>query len=404
MITHLPRAALEAVRYALKDGGGKAARAALRDAVAPRAPRDFSTHLKETVGWLMRAHDATGRKGVARSYSLRKHRRYQVNGWLPAYPETTGYIIPTLFEVAQVLGLEEARVRACEMARWEAEIQMEDGAVRGGTVADPPSPAVFNTGQVMFGLMRAADQTKDSKLEQAAERAARWLVAAQDDDGVWRRGASAFVKQGGHVYNVRVAWALALWARRTNERDAEQAARRSADYALGQQNELGWFAENCLEDEARPLLHTIAYAIQGALEIGLVLGEQRYVDAARRAAQSLARVQRADGFIAGRFDQKWQPAADWCCLTGNSQMALVWDRLAEIDGKADWREHADRAARFVCATQKIDVADPGVRGGVAGSFPIWGSYGCYEYLNWAAKFAVDALLGRVTGRACGTNG
>ena len=44
-----------------------------------------------------------------------------------------------------------------------------------------------------------------------------------------------------------------------------------------------------------------------------------------------------------------------------------------------------------------------VRGAVAGSYPIWGGYGAYEYLNWAAKFTADALLGRVAGTLTGIN-
>ena len=33
-----------------------------------------------------------------------------------------------------------------------------------------------------------------------------------------------------------------------------------------------------------------------------------------------------------------------------------------------------------------------VRGGVAGSFPIQGNYGRFEYLNWAALFMINARL------------
>ena len=33
-----------------------------------------------------------------------------------------------------------------------------------------------------------------------------------------------------------------------------------------------------------------------------------------------------------------------------------------------------------------------VRGGVKGSFPVDGGYGTFEYLNWAAKFTIDACL------------
>ena len=68
------------------------------------------------------------------------------------------------------------------------------------------------------------------------------------------------------------------------------------------------------------------------------------------------------------------------------------------------REAADRALEHALSTQHLDGADPGMRGGVPGSFPIWGGYGTYEYLNWAAKFLADALLGRVAGGPGGTRG
>ena len=144
------RSALEALRWRL-ERAPLAAEAAWRDGGGLRPPRELASHLLATVGWIERAHDATGRKGVARSYSLVPHRRYARRGWLPAYPETTGYLIPTLFAAARHLGRDELARRALEMAEWEAELQLESGAVRGGTVEDEVSPAVFNTGQVLFG-------------------------------------------------------------------------------------------------------------------------------------------------------------------------------------------------------------------------------------------------------------
>ena len=34
----------------------------------------------------------------------------------------------------------------------------------------------------------------------------------------------------------------------------------------------------------------------------------------------------------------------------------------------------------------------GIRGGIAGCYPVWGGYIQYGYPNWAAKFFIDALL------------
>jgi hypothetical protein len=406
------RGAIEALRWRLKRAPAAAA-AAWRDAAGLRPPRELASHLLATVGWIERAHDATGRKGVARSYALVPHRRYARRGWLPAYPETTGYLVPTLFTAARHLGRDELSRRALEMAEWEAELQLPTGAVRGGTVEDEVSPAVFNTGQVLFGWIAAQSESGDERFAACAARAAKWLVEAQDEDGAWRRGASKFVAPGGHVYNARAAWALALYGTRTRDAAAVAAARRAAAFALSQQRENGWFAENCLDDPERPLLHTIAYAAQGVLEIGLLLDEPRFVESARKAARGVATQVAPDGALPGRLDAQWRPAARWSCVTGEAQMVLVWDRLdaltagaAKTAGAAggEFKEVSAAVLRHVLATQDLDHRDPGVKGGVAGSFPIWGDYGRYEYLNWAAKFLADAILGRLARQPGGTRG
>src|SRR5262249_7302058 len=148
-----------------------------------------------------------------------------------AYPETTGYLIPTLLAAARHLGREELARRALEMAEWEAELQLESGAVRGGTVEDEVSPAVFNTGQVLFGWLAAQQEPGDARFAAGAARAAKWLVESQDADGAWRRGASKFAAANGHVYNARAAWALALHGTRARDAAAVEAARRAAGFA-----------------------------------------------------------------------------------------------------------------------------------------------------------------------------
>ena len=52
---------------------------------------------------------------------------------------------------------------------------------------------------------------------------------------------------------------------------------------------------------------------------------------------------------------------------------------------------------FAGIRRSVKVAgDPDIVGGVKGSFPINGDYGRFEYLNWAAKFFVDANLLELT--------
>jgi hypothetical protein len=377
-------------------------RYALRDALGRPGPiRSPQDHLAAAMAWLVRAQDATADNGVSRSYTLRYMPSQSRRGWLNSYPETTGYIIPTFFDYAALAGDPGFRDRAVRMAEWEAGIQMESGAVQGGVIGFPPTPAIFNTGQVLFGWARALRETGNSDFAAACRRAADFLVGAQDEDGAWRRHGSRYARAGVNLYDARSAWGLLEAWGATGEERFRSAARRNLDYVVGRQHANGWFPDCCLDDNERPLLHTIAYTMEGLLESGLLLREPRYVEAARRAADALLPLLRPDGSLAGRFDASWRPAAGWSCLTGDAQTGIVWLRLHQHTGDARYAEAAGVLLRFVASTQDLVAADPGVRGGIKGSHPIWGGYAAYEYLNWAAKFFADALILQLRGAATG---
>lgn len=366
---------------------------ALHDVIPGRGkPRDPETHLHAAMEWMARAQDASGNGGVSRSYALRYMRGHRRSGWLGAYPETTGYIIPTFLAYAARYERPEYRERARRMADWESDIQMESGAVQGGTIDFEPSPAVFNTGQVLEGWAHAYAAFGSARHLESMRKAGDFLVAAQDDDGAWRRHGSKYARPGINTYDARTALGLLEASAHTADPRHRDAAARALTFTLSQQRPNGWFENCCLDDNARPLLHTLAYTMEGLLEGGVLLGESKFVDAARRAADAVRERLGPDGWLPGRLDESWRPAARWSCLTGDAQTSRVWSRLHGLTGDGGYLDAAKLANRYVAGTQDLGASDPGVRGGIQGSFPIWAEYGTYEYLNWAAKFYADSLL------------
>ncbi len=355
---------------------------------------DPQEHLVAAADWIARAHDASRDGGVPRAYSVAWHPYFQTRGWQPSYPETTGYIIPTLFDVAAHLRRPDLRERAIRMADWELQVQLPSGAVQGGVIGEQsvPSPAAFNTGQVLFGLVRAHMETGQDEFLVAGRRAADYLVQAQASDGSYAHGRSEMARTDCTTYYARAAWGLCLFGTYTAEPRYTAAAERNIQFAIGQQLDNGWFQGNCLSDPDRPLLHTIAYAIEGILGCGLLLKREEFIDAALKAAVAVAARQRPDGGLSGRFARDWSPVATWDCLTGDAQMATVWSLLAAETGDADLEVRAQRICRFLMRTQNRTSSDPGLSGGIKGSFPIDGGYGPFEILNWATKFFIDALL------------
>ncbi len=351
-------------------------------------------HLEETAKWLCRAQDNSSSDdgGVSRAFKTTKYQGYGSYGWQPSYPETTGYIIPTMIVLGKFFNNNDYLKRAIKMADWEISVQMSSGAVMGSVIGTTPTPAVFNTGQVVFGWITAYIETKNNKYLEAAKKAGNFLISVQDPDGLFDKDDSQFSLKGSTTYNTRVAWALIELGKISKEEKYIEAGSKNIEKVLKKQNGMGWFADNCLNNPQKPLLHTIAYAVRGVLESGISLNNSKFIKAACLTLNALAESQSYDGRISGRLDKSWNSAVNWDCVTGNAQTAIAWIRAYSVTGEEKYKKAARHTIDVVKATQDLDHLNPGIRGGVKGSFPFDGYYGQYEMLNWAAKFFCDALL------------
>lgn len=338
------------------------------------------------LDWLGRAQDrsVSNDGGVARHYSL-------IHGWTTSYPETTGYIVPTMLAGADWTGRDDPTARARRMLDWLAAIQLADGGFQGGRVdARPVRSVTFNTGQILIGLAAGVRAFGDSYAD-ALHGAARFLRDSLDADGCWRANPSPFAVPGEKAYETHVAWGLLEADLVFPGHGYGDAALRQIAWALTKQERDGWVRDCCLNEPRRPLTHTIGYFLRGVLAAYRGTGEARHLDAARRTADALLSAQAEDGRLPGRLRRGWRPAARWTCLTGLAQIAECWTLLARATGDERYDAAAGRARSFLRRTVALDgPAD--VRGGVKGAHPVDGDYGPYEYLNWAAKFTIDAHL------------
>ena len=193
--------------------------------------------LNAAIGFLVRTHDATGQEGSSRGFHL-------VRGWLPAYPETTGYVIGTLLAYARIGGGRTAdlRARAREMGDWEIAVQDSTGGVMEGIVGSGLPPIAFNTGMVLHGFLDLAAEDLGEHFMDAAARAAAFLVREQAEDGAWRGKAS--YRGLATTYHSRVAWALIRYGQVAGKREAVESAARQLDWTVAQQRPNGWF-DNC---------------------------------------------------------------------------------------------------------------------------------------------------------------
>jgi hypothetical protein len=352
-------------------------------AVVPRSGRVRPGALDDAVAWLCRTHDATGREGSSKGFSLLK-------GWLPAYPETTGYVIGTLLAYAERHGPRpDLAERARQMGDWEVRIQEPDGGIMEGAVGTTPRRSVvFNTGMVLHGWVDLREAEFEG-YDDAAARAARFLADHLRPDGTW----DSRFEYGGlpHTYNARVAWAMLRWARRAEDEAVEAAARRQLDWVVARQRPNGWFEDCIFRAGMQPSTHGLAYTLRGLLESYDLIHEEPWLAAVERASEVLIRKLEVLPRLVANYDDAWRPAARHACLTGTVQLGGVWLRLHQVTGDTRWLNAGLKAVEQAAAHQAGGRWES-IHGALPGSFPVWGRYAPLQYPNWAAKFLADSLL------------
>lgn len=320
---------------------------------------------------------------------------YHHTGWTSSYPETTGYIIPSLLRYSKRKSApwsEQAERSALAAGQWLLSIQHDDGGWPGGYVHQNRPSVVFNTGQILRGLLALYEHTKASEYKDAAARAIEWIWDQLDEEGKFSKNDFMGAVR---VYGTYVVAPILEWLPYFPEHKYswESLATRHLDWVVTQQSENFWFAncDNTLHKNHTPIIHTIAYTIDGLLDSGISLQNEKYINAAQNAAEVLAKTFLTNGMVHGRYDSNWK-GSEAFIPTGGAQLAIVWHKL--MLHQSPWA----RAARDEMNTLLSVIATNGARahidvaGALQGSFPMWGRYETFGLPNWATKYMVDSLM------------
>jgi hypothetical protein len=355
--------------------------------------RDDDVHLRAALDWLLHCRAVTGSDGFAAAYSFRE-------GWLPADPETTGHVIPTLFKAHAVLGDARLCQAAAAAAAWVFGMQGPNGVIeaayRGSDlqrfVNDDPAAADFETGQIVLGWNHAFQQTGNKRFLEASVRACRFLADRGDNGGEMLPGPSHSTHRTGALFT-SVGYAMAWTGRLTGEPAFEAAARRHLDSVLAELQPDGWVLHAGFEGDSAPLTQMMAHTAEGLLDAGELLEDDRYIDASRRHVVAAANAcERRGMFLPAHFTSGWKSTDRYCCLPGNAHFAKLWCRHGRRAGDLTLINTGLKMVDWLKQRQALDNDEPGIRGGLPGAWPIDGGYPVYSYVNRAAKYFVDALL------------
>lgn len=340
--------------------------------------RDNRFHVEAGAGWLMRAQQKGG-GGYSRKYSL-------YDAWDKPYIETTGYIIPTMIAAGRYLNDDMITASAKRAACWLLPMQKDNGAFCD---TDTGVEQVFDTGQVLTGLVAAYGEWGDSRFLDAAVRAGTWLAEVQEEDGSWQRFAYNGIK---HSYYVKVAASLLRLFRVTDEGRYQAAALKNIRWALGRRTGDGYFRHMQFREGEYPFLHTITYVLEGLMESHEISGDEDILDAALKSANSLLEINRErDLLLCSQYGENWAPVNGERCVTGLAQWSGIAMKAYELTGNEDFLTQAIKTLYYLKSKQYLRP-EQDLYGGLPGSVPLWGKYLGFCFPNWGVKFFIDALL------------
>jgi hypothetical protein len=350
---------------------------------------DKERGLRLAMDWLKNSQQATADGGFS-TYYLK-------DGWTSSYPETSGYIVPTILRYRRIQQQAEYEEMALNCLNWLLEIQFKEGGWQSGYIHQLRDAVVFNTGQVMRGMLAGFEAFQKESYLNAACKAGDWLIKTQHEDGYWSKHNFLGVAR---VYDSYVSSPLLQLAKHTDHESYRNAAIKNLQWIVRQkQLKNGWFqdCDNTKHRNHQPITHTIGYTIQGLIEAYEITQDNTYLASAVIPAERLALPFHKNNALSGRYDAQWKGYESFI-TTGGAQLAIIWQALFFHTGEDLFDQAAKKMTTLLVALQERSVPEgPETKGALFGSFPFWGKYEAFACPNWATKYLADALMNELFG-------
>jgi hypothetical protein len=342
----------------------------------------YNKNLDMTLKWIEKTFDEHG--GSSAHYS-------RFLGWSKPYPETTGYLITTLLNAYEFKKEVKYKKLAIKAGYWLLSIQNDDGSFPGGLYSKHKknSPSVFNTGQIIDGLVELSKFEQNDYWLNAAEKSAIWLGEGVKEDGTWVVGN--YQKSFNPSYYSQVAWPMLRVWKRTNNNLIKEKAVKALSHICKKTSKNGEIIDWGFKPNEPAFTHTIAYTLRGIIESAIILDKWDdfgfYTEKAINKFYRLSELK--NGRLPGSFKKGWIGDNSYSCLTGNAQIAICLMRFEHLFPDLRLINASSKLVDYVCLQQRSRGKSVGA---VGGSSPIWGKYMFLRYPNWAAKYHADALM------------
>jgi len=340
---------------------------------------DSKKHILAWADWLLKSQEVNNNWWYSVKYSL-------VKWWDLSYPETTWYIIPTLYEVYKFSN--DKKYYDSILKAWEylLNIQMKDWSWWDSVKWEP---AIFDIWQIIFGLLKLYEITNDDKYLKSAIKWWDFIISNQEKNGSWVK--YAFNNQP-HTYYSRVSWALLKLWQATNDEKYKDSAIKQLNWVLDELDENYFSSKMSFFNDWNSVLHTIVYTARWLYESWKILDEEKYINAWKWIVDKLLEIYKNWKNLYSNFYKNWNTTFKFYCLTWLAQLSILWQNLYQDTKEKDYLFYAIKLNHFLKQTQNITTKNENIKWWIKWSYPIWWKYMIWAYPNWAVKFFVDALL------------
>jgi len=244
-----------------------------------------------------------------------------------------GYnLIPTLFDYANYLKENKWRDYALKCAEWLLRVQRPSGGFPSN-YEDNPKLSVFNTAQILFGLLRTYEETGLPVYADACEKAYNWLLSGLGD-GIWNNHnyISGYIPS----YYTRVTWPMLLVCKKLNLSGEEKL--REVNTFFEKKIKQNWAVKDWSFFADKPAFtHTIAYTFRGFLEFADLSDDALLIEKVKMGMNSLLTAKSKAGKTAGTYDENWKGDFSFTCVPGLFQLAIICFRLYEMTNEDKWK-------------------------------------------------------------------
>lgn len=351
--------------------------------------RSIDISLKDTFSWIEESFKATGDGGSSAYYRFS-------NGWKGSYPETTGYLIPTLYDYGKYSGDVKYNSLAKNASDWLLSIQSKEGGWQGLQIDDACDLRIFNSGMILDGLIRAYVEEGDEKYLESAKKGMYWILSKTDNNNLFSLNNVV----GGGTFDTLVCACLLMVIQYLDDDERtnlETKLKSILNKHLELQTDNYWFKNCNFKNDGTALLHHLGYTIDGLLISAELLDDDYFYQCAKKSARKLLSKFEVNQNLSAYLYEDWTFKNDLgngysMCLTGLSQIAIVFQKISSKENDERYRSAALKINDIVSCISNHKSNNKGISYGLAGSYPVNGNYQSFQIVNWAAKYHAESLL------------